>query len=632
MMMQDGGYKVQRSSERKGKTHKVTAPDGTVKFFGDSNLKNKPNDEEAKKAWYARHKKSLDNNPHFRAYARATWQDGGEITEEQQELVDGVINYLLEIENPEQREKEAKKATEDLAAEGINIDLMPYIFPEEQVMQDGGEVYNQIAQAIQNGAAPEELIPYIAQMLAEQGASPEEAQMGAEQMVSEVMQQMQGQMQQAPQEMYDPMTGQLIAQDGVRVRNNQRIGNRGLAQDSKGYRVPTNIPTDETIVETFTTRKELEDLPITTIQSLESLEKGTYGVQKKDLEALFKEHSWYFTNEDVRQKFIDDIKKAKGKPSDEVKKFQKAHAQKLESDLKDAGYSDDVIKRYLKKYSFGSGDDFTRLQAIDGLLGDYTYTRPVINIKKTEAGESVVEIETPTGEEIEAPLEDILNPYQRVDAARQPLIDISAPSILPPDPLQAPALRQVALQRPLPTKRSWEDEAREIARIARMTTTSPDGASASRAANTQRIASEQTSKAIRNVGEDNINRLREYYATSANIGNQEAIRNIDEQARYEALVGRAQDTTSKDIRNYFNTLGEYKRGVERDKRNLQLAQDVYFPTYDFQGNVIRQTTPEFMYNPFVANAAQPQQQQQSGKGTVTLSTDEYQALLNTQRG
>jgi len=72
----DGGYTVTRSNERKGKTHKVTGPDGTVKFFGDPDLKNNPS-EKAKDAFYARHKKNLEGNPHFRAYARATWKNGG---------------------------------------------------------------------------------------------------------------------------------------------------------------------------------------------------------------------------------------------------------------------------------------------------------------------------------------------------------------------------------------------------------------------------------------------------------------------------------------------------------------------------------------------------------------------------
>jgi hypothetical protein len=72
-----GGYTVTRSSDRKGKTHKVTGPDGTVKYFGDSKLGQHPKDPERKAAFYARHKKNLDGNPFFRAFARATWKDGG---------------------------------------------------------------------------------------------------------------------------------------------------------------------------------------------------------------------------------------------------------------------------------------------------------------------------------------------------------------------------------------------------------------------------------------------------------------------------------------------------------------------------------------------------------------------------
>jgi hypothetical protein len=77
-MMEGGGYTVTRSDDRKGKTHKVTGPDGTVKYFGDSKLGQHPKDPERKAAFYARHKKNLDGNPYFRAFARATWADGGE--------------------------------------------------------------------------------------------------------------------------------------------------------------------------------------------------------------------------------------------------------------------------------------------------------------------------------------------------------------------------------------------------------------------------------------------------------------------------------------------------------------------------------------------------------------------------
>jgi hypothetical protein len=76
-MMEGGGYVVTRSSDRKGKTHKVTGPDGSVKYFGDSKMGQHPGDPERKAAFYARHKSNLEGNPHFRAFARETWETGG---------------------------------------------------------------------------------------------------------------------------------------------------------------------------------------------------------------------------------------------------------------------------------------------------------------------------------------------------------------------------------------------------------------------------------------------------------------------------------------------------------------------------------------------------------------------------
>ena len=77
--LKKGGYVVKRSSERKGKTHVVTGPDGTKKYFGDSNLGQHPNNPARKKAFYARHEKNLKKNPYFRAFARETWAEGGTV-------------------------------------------------------------------------------------------------------------------------------------------------------------------------------------------------------------------------------------------------------------------------------------------------------------------------------------------------------------------------------------------------------------------------------------------------------------------------------------------------------------------------------------------------------------------------
>ncbi len=75
----NGGYTVRRSNDRKGKTHVVTGPDGTKKYFGDPNMGERDKSKNGKEAFYARHATNLKNNPYFRAYARATWEEGGEM-------------------------------------------------------------------------------------------------------------------------------------------------------------------------------------------------------------------------------------------------------------------------------------------------------------------------------------------------------------------------------------------------------------------------------------------------------------------------------------------------------------------------------------------------------------------------
>lgn len=76
-----GGYTVRKTNERKGKTHVVTGPDGTKKYFGDPNMGERSKSKNGKDAFYARHAGNLKKNPYFRAYARATWETGGETLE-----------------------------------------------------------------------------------------------------------------------------------------------------------------------------------------------------------------------------------------------------------------------------------------------------------------------------------------------------------------------------------------------------------------------------------------------------------------------------------------------------------------------------------------------------------------------
>jgi hypothetical protein len=239
----EGGYTVRKSNDRKGKTHVVTGPDGTKKYFGDPNLGERGKSKYGKDAFYARHKKNLDNNPHFRAYARATWEDGGymNMLDSNVDMVDmqapmyeyggsmmygqgggihidpskrgtfkaqasrmgmGVQQAASTILNaPEGKYSPAMRKKANFARNFAKADG-GYMY------QMGGEMMAQQPQGQPQGGGQEEIMQQVAQML-QQGMAPEQivgqlVKMGlpqeqAIQIVQMIVQQMQGQ-QQAPQE------------------------------------------------------------------------------------------------------------------------------------------------------------------------------------------------------------------------------------------------------------------------------------------------------------------------------------------------------------------------------------------------------------------------------------------------
>ena len=77
-MKKGGGYTVTRSNDRKGKTHKVVRKsDGKTEYYGHA-MKNQPNNKKVKEAAEARHRAQGNfQNPFFKAYWDATWEDGG---------------------------------------------------------------------------------------------------------------------------------------------------------------------------------------------------------------------------------------------------------------------------------------------------------------------------------------------------------------------------------------------------------------------------------------------------------------------------------------------------------------------------------------------------------------------------
>jgi GH24 family phage-related lysozyme (muramidase) len=234
-----GGYTVRRSNDRKGKTHVVTGPDGTKKYFGDPKLGERGKSKYGKKAFYARHKKNLDKNPYFRAYARATWEDGGymNMLDSNVDMVDmetpmyeyggsmmygqgggihidpskrgtfkaqasrmgmGVQQAARTILNaPEGKYSPAMRKKANFARNFAKADggYMYQMGGEMMAQQPQGggqeEIMQQVAQMLQQGMAPEEIVGQLVKM-----GLPQEQ---AIQIVQMIVQQMQGQ-QQAPQE------------------------------------------------------------------------------------------------------------------------------------------------------------------------------------------------------------------------------------------------------------------------------------------------------------------------------------------------------------------------------------------------------------------------------------------------
>lgn len=137
-MMANGGYTVTRSNDRKGKTHKVVGPDGTVKYFGDSNLGQHPKDPERKAAFYARHKKNLDANPYFRAFARKTWKEGGE-TGEDKEMLEGVADILRRVNDVNNRKQLAKYMMNNFREEDVTFEPNQFL-KSANAFKEGGEM------------------------------------------------------------------------------------------------------------------------------------------------------------------------------------------------------------------------------------------------------------------------------------------------------------------------------------------------------------------------------------------------------------------------------------------------------------------------------------------------------------
>jgi len=276
-----GGYTVRRSNDRKGKTHVVTGPDGTKKYFGDPKLGERGKSKYGKKAFYARHKKNLAKNPYFRAYARATWEDGGYMDMEPamynyggpmmyaqggihidpskrgtfkaqaskmgmgvQEAASTILNAPEGKYSPAMRKKAnfaRNFAKEDGGYYQMGGDMMQ---PQQMPQQGGGQeeaaqqIIQQVAQMLQQNVAPEQVVGKLIEM----GVP----QQQAVQIVEMVAQQMQGQQQPAMQQQMPPQ-----AQPPGMMRYGGRVikqmGDKLFPQQNQGNLVPENMYSTEKV-------------------------------------------------------------------------------------------------------------------------------------------------------------------------------------------------------------------------------------------------------------------------------------------------------------------------------------------------------------------------------------------------
>jgi len=181
-----GGYTVRRTNERKGKTHVVTGPDGTKKYFGDPKMGERGKSKLGKEAFYARHADNLKKNPYFRAYARATWEEGGEIDEyakggEMIKRADGSYSQRGFWDNIRANKGSGKKPTKEMLDMEKKLKSKQEGGQQEQIMQLI-EMYAQMA-----GIQPQELIAQLQKM------KPDQQQAALQQIAQEVQQAMQSQ-------------------------------------------------------------------------------------------------------------------------------------------------------------------------------------------------------------------------------------------------------------------------------------------------------------------------------------------------------------------------------------------------------------------------------------------------------
>jgi len=248
----------------------------------------------------------------------------------------------MAIEAAMSNEQPQEMMDPNMQGQGMTPDMMPAMDPA--MMQMGGQepsLEDMVAQALQEGANPEEIL----QALVQNGVPQEEAQ----QVVANVSQQMQ---------------------------QSQPMMRRGgyLPKAQSGYTFPTTFDAFGEPI-SVTTESELKD-----VEKMQRYREGEgYGKQLQDIDKTIKIHSWYFDDE----KKIADFKKAASKkgPQKAIKDFQEAYNNKLRKEAKKKGLSEEDTNKIIEEVGFSD----TGVRQLDGKFGAYTSSRPYFNFEEKPA-------------------------------------------------------------------------------------------------------------------------------------------------------------------------------------------------------------------------------------------------------
>ena len=336
-----------------------------------------------------------------RANELVQMQEGGEQGQDQMQQVFEAIAQML------QQGMQPEEVAQQLVQMGV---------PQEQVE----ELINQVMQGgmAQQGGEQDQVFQAVQEML-EQGMQPEEVaqqllQMGVpEEQIGQIIQQvMQPQVAQqgipkgwsAPKKVggFDPEMQELVPMFGQYKSYQPSLVNIGVnnlaATQSASPTYDINTRLNPTISGYEVTGQPIVDKDMLTgVEWIQPYKEGVgYGAQMVSPEETVKLHDWYFDTKEKKDKFIEASKKQGRQP--EIEAYQKAYNEELKRRGKDSGMSEQEADNLIETTGFSDKG----VQKLDGLFGAFTSSRPLwkkdLKVPEAEQVQAEVVVDPVTGE------------------------------------------------------------------------------------------------------------------------------------------------------------------------------------------------------------------------------------------